>query len=645
MPNSNPDPPESDSYCPNPPDRRTGETCGLVGTVFAVSEGTKGSRVSVIEGEVNVESEATATRLFPGEQFNSSQILTEVPIEEEIAWSQELALHIALLGEFAGARDELRDAIASQGLRYSSTLLGRVPADTVMYASFPNAARTLMDAYDVFRSRVEENAVIREWWNESAAQAAESGNLTIDQMIEQVRALSSLVGNEIVLAMAGGNDSPEPLLLAEITDAEQAVILLRAALAMSAEPAGLRIVTAAADLGALSGTEEAIAYVEGGLLAFSPSPGGIMGALNPDGAFSGTEFYASLAAAYADGTDWLFAADIDQLLDGEFADLPDGIGFNDLNDLIVDYKALGASGATSAIMNFEGSRTGVASWIGPAAPMGGLDFISPDTFGVAAGLTRDPVSIVGEMFDTLRTVNTGEWNEILAFQAEHRIDIQYDLAAPLGGEIAIAIDGPMLPTPSWKVVVEVYDSARLQNTLERLGAELNRTAEMDGEPGVEITAESVGGQIYHSVTALENGSAIHYTYSGGYMIVAASRALVTQALQYNQTRYTLGNSAAFQGLLPAGSANYCLAILYQNMTPMISALADYVPLPEDAITDEQLAVIDETVRNTPPTLVCVAAEEDRIVASNQGELAFNLVTLGGFSGLLETLSQVQGSDE
>ena len=29
MPNSNPDPPESDSYCPNPPDRRSGETCGL----------------------------------------------------------------------------------------------------------------------------------------------------------------------------------------------------------------------------------------------------------------------------------------------------------------------------------------------------------------------------------------------------------------------------------------------------------------------------------------------------------------------------------------------------------------------------------------------------------------------------------------
>ena len=400
--------------------------------------------------------------------------------------------------------------------------------------------------------------------------------------------------------------------------------------------------TAAADLGALAGTEEAIAYIEGGLLAFSPSPAGIMGALNPDGAFSGTEFYASLSAAYVDGIDWMFAADIDQLLDGEIDDLPDAIGLNDLNDLIVDYKALGASGATSAIMNFKGSRTGVASWIGPAAPMGGLDFISPDTLGVVAGLTRDPVSIVGEVFDMLRAEDTEEWNEILAFQAEHRIDIQYDLASPLGGEIAITIDGPMLPTPAWKVVIEVYDSARLQNTLERLGAELNRAADLEGEPGVRMTAESVGGQVYHTVTLLETGSEIHYTYAGGYMIVAPGRALVMQALQYNQTRYTLGNSAAFQGLLPAGSANYCSAILYQNMTPMISAVADYIPLPEDAITDDQLATIEETVRNTPPTLVCVAAEEDRIVASNQGELAFNLVTLGGFSGLLETLSQVQG---
>ena len=617
----------------------------VVGTVFAVSEGTKGARVSVIAGEVHVEHGATAKSLFPGEQFNSSQALTAVPIEQEIAWSQELALHIALLREFSSARDELRDAIASQGLRYSSTLLGRVPGDTVMYVAFPNVARTLTGAYDVFRSRIDENPVIQQWWNESAQQAAESGNLSIEQMIEQVRALSSLVGNEVVVAMAGGNDNPEPILLAEITDAEQVVIMLRAALAASPEPVGLQVVTAAADLGALAGTQEAIAYVEGGLLAFSPSPAGVIAAINPDGSFSGTEFYGSLAAAYADGTDWLFAADIDQLLSGEIGDVAQGIGLNNLNDLVVDYKVLGTSSATRAIMNFDQSRTGVASWIGQAAPMGGLDFISPDAFGVAAGLTKDPASIIGEMFDTLRAMDPQAWNDILTFQQEHGIDIQSDLASPLGGEFVIAIDGPMLPIPSWKIVIEVYDSAQFQNTLEWLGAELNRIAATEGKQGVAITAESDGGQIYHTVTVLETALEIHYTYSGGYMIVAPSRALVTQALQYNQTRYTLGSSAEFQGLLPAGGTNYCSAILYQNMTPMISTIAKYVPLPEDVLTDDQLAAIRETVENTPPTLACVVAEEDRIVASNQGELAFNLITLGGFTGLLETLRQVQGSDQ
>ena len=479
----------------------------VVGTVFAVSEGTKGARVSVIEGKVHVEHGATAKSLFPGEQFNSSQALTVVPIEQEIAWSQELALHIALLREFSSARDELRDAIASQGLRYSSTLLGRVPGDTVMYVAFPNVARTLTGAYDVFRSRIDENPVIQQWWNESAQQAAESGNLSI----EQVRSLSSLVGNEVVVAMAGGNDNPEPILLAEITDAEQVVIMLRAALAASPEPVGLQIVTAAADLGALAGTQEAIAYVEGGLLAFSPSPAGVIAAINPDGSFSGTEFYGSLAAAYADGTDWLFAADINQLLNGEIGDVPQGIDLNNLNDLVVDYKVLGTSSATRAIMNFDQSRTGLASWIGQAAPMGGLDFISPDTFGVAAGLTKDPASIIGEMFDTLRAMDPQAWNDILTFQQEHGIDIPYDLASPLGGEFVIAIDGPMLPIPSWKIVIEVYDSVQFQNTLERLGAELNRIAATEGKQGVAITAESDGGQIYHTVTVLETASEIHYT--------------------------------------------------------------------------------------------------------------------------------------
>ena len=34
------------------------------------------------------------------------------------------------------------------------------------------------------------------------------------------------------------------------------------------------------------------------------------------------------------------------------------------------------------------------------------------------------------------------------------------LAATMGGDIAIALDGPVLPVPSWKVVIEVSDDGR-----------------------------------------------------------------------------------------------------------------------------------------------------------------------------------------
>ncbi len=621
----------------------------VVGTVFSVSEGAKGSRVSVIEGEVHVETGESETALFPGEQFNSSQSLTLVPIEEEIAWSQELDLHIALLLEFSRARDELRDAIASQGLRYSSNLLEIVPADTALYVAFPNVARTFTDAYDVFKQRIDENPVILRWWNESAQRAAEEGEISVEQMIEQVRTLSGLLGSEVVLVLGQDGDDSEPLLLAEVTDAENVVIMLRAAMALSPDPAELSIVTSAAEVNALTGSSDPVVYVEGGLLVFSPSAQRVADVLNAvlsgSSGFASTGFYESLATAYGDGTDWLFAADIDALIGGEIDDVPEAIGINNLEDLVVDYKVVAGQSSTRAIMNFDQSRNGIASWLGAPAPMGGLDFVSPDAFGVAAGLSKDPASIVGEFLDTLQTMDPDAWSDIVTFQQEIMVDIQYDVASPLGGEFIIAIDGPMLPTPSWKIVTEVYDSARLQNTIERLAAEFSRLAAAEGHLGAELTAESVGGQIYHTVTLLETGFGFHYTYSGGYMIMAPSRALVTNALQYNQSRYTLSSSADFSSRLPAGGLNYCSAILYQNMTPMVATIAEYVPIPEDTLTDGQIDALLETAANTPATMVCVTAESDRIVASNQGELAFNLVTLGGFSSLIEMLGQVQQQEQ
>ena len=44
------------------------------------------------------------------------------------------------------------------------------------------------------------------------------------------------------------------------------------------------------------------------------------------------------------------------------------------------------------------------------------------------------------------------WSEI---DNKLQIDVRNDLIANLSGDFALALDGPVLPTPSWKMVIEV----------------------------------------------------------------------------------------------------------------------------------------------------------------------------------------------
>jgi len=70
----------------------------------------------------------------------------------------------------------------------------------------------------------------------------------------------------------------------------------------------------------------------------------------------------------------------------------------------------------------------------------------------------------------------------------NRAEHSNDFAKPLGGEFAFAVDGPLLPTPSWKMVFEVYDPAHLQQTLERVVEKMNELAARDGKKGFQWIA-------------------------------------------------------------------------------------------------------------------------------------------------------------
>ena len=71
-------------------------TVAVVGTVFVVNATDEGSRVAVIEGEVEVRDGNRETKLRPGEQVSTNPMVQARPVAEEIAWSRRAPAHLAL---------------------------------------------------------------------------------------------------------------------------------------------------------------------------------------------------------------------------------------------------------------------------------------------------------------------------------------------------------------------------------------------------------------------------------------------------------------------------------------------------------------------------------------------------------------------
>ena len=183
------------------------------GTTFAVNRGAKGSRVSVIEGEVRVEQGGREKVLRRGDQATTSATLEMVPVRDEIAWSRNLSQYLAVLGELSALQKRI-EAIPGPALRYSTDLLRLVPAGTIIYAAIPNIGNTLSEARRLFEERMQQSEALRQWWQQRRGLSAAK----LDAMIDAIRGFSDYLGAEIVLVIAkkGEHGWTAPVLLADV---------------------------------------------------------------------------------------------------------------------------------------------------------------------------------------------------------------------------------------------------------------------------------------------------------------------------------------------------------------------------------------------------------------------------------------------
>lgn len=618
----------------------------VTGTVFSVNSGLKGSRVAVIEGEVHVAHAGIDEVLHSGDVTATAADVSTVPVRNEIAWSRNLDKHLALLAQFATLQKKF-EQIPTPGLRYSSALLTHAPANTIFYAAMPNLGDALTEANRIFQDQLQQSAVLREWWNSGRHN---DGDITFEQMVQKVHDLSVYIGDEIaVLGLSGNRHDASVVVVAEVTRQGLGEFIQNEFARTSTKKDSDLLVVNDAQLASLPAQTKGqlIALVRSDFVLVSPSVASlreVTAQLN-GGAFAGTEFGRRISDAYSRGAGFLLGVNLQQIM-AEQVNKPrpaskhrhgDAVfartGFNDARFLIAEHRDLSGTPDNRAVLDFVGQRRGIASWLAAPAPTGSLDFVSPNAGAVVSFVTKEPALM---MDDLLLMVGASAKDRKGFAEAESKMGISFrdDLAACFGGDFTFALDGPILPKPSWKMIAEVYDAARLQNTIQRFVEAANREAAQHGRPGVQMSQETANGRTFYSVRSVNPkafSAEVHYTFSDGYMIMAPSRALVSTALRTKQNGDTLARSDVFRSLLPKDDHTNVSAVMYQNLAPLIQPIASQ-------LNAQQMQALQQIVADSKPTLICAYGEESQIELASASRLfPLNVNTMA--------LSALLGSDK
>lgn len=562
------------------------------GTVFGLSHGTKGTRVAVVEGEVEVRSSGSRKSLRAGEQFDTRGVVV-TSVVDDVAWSADADRYADMLADYTALRRELGSLLSARP-RHSPRLLDLVPNDTVAYAAMPNAPAKIAKGYELVRTRFVDAEV----------------RASVDGYVEWLAEVAEYLGEETVFAFRQA-DAP-PVLLAEV-GREGLNPDLVAALEL---PEGVDVEVVGSPALAREGVLSA--WLTDDLLVVSSDPGALRqvealrgGADHP---FADGKLYARLKEGYARGAYYLGGMDL-RLMQGEEL----AVGIAGAETLIVEGLAEDDRTRLTAEVRFVGDVPKALTWLDEPGPMGALEFFAPDAAIAAALLLGN----VDELAALLKQSDDAQ-----ALDELGSLDFVEDWVRAAGGELAIGFDGALLPTPTWQAVVEVYDREAFQLGIETAATRLNEQAARQGDDARATLRTDTTGP--YPVVQLSVGKlSAHYAYFDGYLVAAASPALLEQARRTYESGVTLPGSRRFRELLPDDTHLDFSAVGYTEFGDLAGSVRTLL---QDAIPAQRQAVMD-VLAETGPWMHAVYREPDRIRVVVNGPLGLSLPELAILAGM------------
>jgi ferric-dicitrate binding protein FerR (iron transport regulator) len=586
----------------------------VTGTVFAVNRGVLGSRVSVAEGSVAVKSRGGDATLKAGDQFAASRVVAARPVDEDFAWSANASQHLAVLGELAKVKNQWQKMQLPE-LRYDSAILRQMPAGTVFFAALPNLGQTVDQAWRVFEGQMNQSAVLKQWWDTEQPRAPE---MPMEQVVSRIRTFHEYLGNEVVFAAIAGPDGrKEFAFLADVTkDGLDAYI-------KSQTPAG----------GPVPGyaivNRTLVMSVDGSSL----SPWTAWAARRADSGFTNSGLGQRLLTSYRQGTNIIVGLDTQAMRSGAPAPLTSGMRF-----FIAEHRTLqqrnDLDSEVKAAVTFNGPRQGLASVLAAPSAAGSLDYYSPNAAVAASLVATRPEALYDELM-TLLGSHTGSLpGSILEVERKTGMSLRNDIAPALGEDATFGLDGPLLPIPSWKAVMEVRDPARIQLFMKRFVAEMN--TEMAASGGAKLIETQSEGRTFYSIQFGDKPVGISYVFNEGYWILGADQASLRRALRARTQNWRLANSWEFRERLPLAPSPHYSGMIYMNFTNVADMLEDAAGA---ALPPNQVEQFRGIASNIKPVLICLYGEPDSIrIQTRTGLLGLTMDQWLGASGLQEIVS-------
>ena len=562
------------------------------GTVFAVSAGMGGSVVSVVEGSVAVDQPGKEVLLSPGQQAASIPALSS-SVAEAVAWSPDAQSYLELLGSFVKIERELANLPAE--LRTNSALLSYLPAGAVVYGTVPNPGVTINRALSLAEEQAAQNATFGAWWN------SETGQL-LRQMTDRVQSVNPLLGDEIVFCASVPGlpeiDVAVPIVMARVQPGK------RADLASALEG----LFTAA-------GESPASYSVSDELMVVSNSSPHLAWALAHLGQGAGFPFAAAIGERYRRGVGWLIAMDAGPLVtmasrdDAPPIKLADMIG---MKYIFLEQRAPAGAVENEVTFAFQGTRTGMGSWLADAGSGGAAEYLPSDALVAGYVSTREPLQLFEE-FTAQITKSEPDFERGLSSMDEKLgVGFVQNLTAALGTEAALALTGLSTSGPTWVMASVANNPAAIDSSLQKLVDTFNAELGPDEQSKrIVVQQESAGERTWSTMKPGGLPLSITWTYDRGYIVAASDRASAERAIATRNGGFPLVWSPEFLGQLPWSAGLHPSAFAWVNAKGALGILSALSTNPS----------VRELVAGHDPILVVFDGTPEQIHAASRTRIS------------------------